>query len=248
MTFKKLSKLFEKHSVAVSGEKGSGKDVLFANVIARRKQRCYISNMNYKITNKIAKKRFIRLNLDKLLINNKYDNFIKDQLNQYIYPYQEGIDIYISDCGVYFPSQYCNELNAKYKEFPGFMALSRHLGKCWVHTNCQAPNRVWDKIREQSSRFINCRSCLVLFGTLVIMRIRIYERYQSFVDQVQPFRAPFSLNKDKMALYAQERVSYENSHGLIKSRLVIGFHKAKYDDNHFKDLLEGGVSYEEKSK
>lgn len=234
MGLRSIIKLFEGHSVAVSGEKGSGKDLLFSNVIARRKAKYYICNTDYKI----PRKTFIRLNLDKFCTGNTYLDFIHNQLKTYIYPYPDNIDIYIPDCGIYFPSQYNIELNKHYKEFPTFMALSRQLGDCYVHTNCQALNRVWDKIREQSSRFINCRSSKVIFGKICIQRIRIYERRETAENEIPPFRARFTLDKDKRERQFQEKCAFENQHGIIKSKILIYLNKSNYNTRIFKELLE----------
>lgn len=211
-----IKKLFKRHSVAIAGAKGSGKDILFGNVIARSKNKYYISNTDYNI----KRKKFIRLNLDKFMTGNRYDNFIRDKISPYVYPYPDNIDIYISDCGIYFPSQYNNELNKKYCEFPTFMSLSRQLGNCFVHTNAQSYNRVWDKIREQSDRFILCKGCIVV-GKLVIQRVYVYERRDTFESEIQPFRGKFTLDKEKREREYQERLKYENQHGSIKSKLLV---------------------------
>lgn len=235
MTIKKLSRLFV-NSVMTFGEKGSGKDMLDGNIIARRNQSAYISNTDYHI----KYKQFIPLDLDKLNINNTYSNFISDNLNYYDYPYPDNADIYIQDCGVYFPAQYCNELNRDYKHFIAFLALSRHLGLANVHCNCQALNRIWDKLREMSTTYIQCRGCIVLLG-FVFQRVRIYERYDSAVGNVQPFRAPFTLNKDKRNLYDMQKVNYDNTHGSIKSCILIYRNKTKYNTRLFKEKLLGGT-------
>lgn len=231
---KKICKLFNNHSVAVSGEKGSGKDLLMSNVIARRKSKYYISNTDYNIKGKT----FIRLNLNKFMTGNTYIDFINNTIKPYIYPYRDGIDIYISDCGVYFPCQYNNELNRQYKEFPTFMALSRHLGDCYVHTNCQALTRVWDKIREQSSRFILCKGAKVLFKRIVVMKVRVYENRESAEMEVQPFRSTFTMNKDKRERQFQEKTAYLNQHGKITTHFLIFKNKSNYNTRMFKELLE----------
>lgn len=237
-------KLFDSN-VMIDGERGTGKDMLFANVIARRiKQNCYISPVDYKIKNKIFKKKWIKLDINKLLCDNRYRDFIHDTIKRYYYPYKEGIDIYLPDCGVFFPSQYCNELNRDYKDLPTFIALSRHLGLCNVHCNTQSLNRVWDKLREQSTTYIHCMSCKVIFG-VVFQRIRIYERYDSALARIAPFRAPFSMSKETRALYNNQRVAYQNQHGTIKSKLLIYRNKSNYNTRYFKDLLEKGGEYNE---
>lgn len=170
---RRVLKLYKENSVSVCGKKGRGKDILQANVIARRKCRYYISNIDYKVKGS----NWISLNLKKLRVGNTYDDFLS-QPKLYIYPYPDGTDIYLSDCGIYFPAQYCNELNRKYADIPVFMALSRQLGKCAVHQNAQALNRVWDKIREQSDTYITCLWCKVICG-FVFQKIRVHEKYES---------------------------------------------------------------------
>lgn len=234
MGLRKIKKLFKRHSVAIAGPKGSGKDILMGNIISRSKSRFYISNMDYKI----KRKKFIKVNFDKLNIKNRYDNFIRNQIEPYFYPYPESVDIFISDCGVYFPSQYNVELNRKYPEFPAFMALSRHLGDCFVHTNAQNYDRVWDKIREQSDRFILCRSTFVLFGLIVFQRIRIYERRDTFINEIQPFRGKFTFNKEKRERLFQEQLQYENTHGSIQGKMLVYLNRTHYNSRLFKELLE----------
>lgn len=229
-------KLFDKHSVSVSGAKGAGKDMLFANVIARRKAKYYISNTDYCL----KRKKWLKLNLQAFMTGNNYNNFIRGQLKFYIHKYPDKVDVYLADCGIYFPAQYNGELNRDYKEFPTFMALSRQLGECYVHTNCQAPNRVWDKIREQSDRFVQCLWCRVLFGKIVIQKIRIYERYDSYVSQIQPFRSAGGISKDRRNSEFEQRVKYINTHGKINERILIYWNKSRYNTRMFRDLLAGG--------
>lgn len=230
-----IKKLFKRHSVAIAGAKGSGKDILFGNVIARSKNKYYISNTDYNI----KRKKFIRLNLEKFMTGNRYDNFIRDKISPYVYPYPDNIDIYISDCGIYFPSQYNNELDRKYNEFPTFMSLSRQLGNCFVHTNAQSYIRVWNKIREQSDRFILCKGCIVI-GKLVIQRVYVYERRDSFENEIQPFRGIFTLDKEKREREYQERLKYENQHGSIKSKFLVYVNRTNYNTRIFKEMLENG--------
>ena len=233
-SIKQIVKLYNKNSVSVCGKKGRGKDMLTANVVARRKGKYYISNVDYKVKGKT----FIDFNPAKLRTGNTYSDFIERRTKKYIYPYPDGTDIYVSDCGVYFPAQYCNELNRDYKDIPTFMALSRQLGDCYVHTNAQTLNRVWDKIREQSDIYIDCRWCKVLLG-FVIQKVRIYERYESAVNAVPPCRIKVPLmNADRKQRALIEREQYLCAHGSIKSKLLIYRNKSKYDTRRFKTILE----------
>lgn len=167
---RKIIKLFQSGNVCVCGLRGRGKDMLMSNVAVRRGLP-YVCNSDYGGNHLPFKP------LDYDCGGNTYQCFLTDKLHKYIYPHPDGTDIYISDAGIYFPSQYCGELNKFYGYFSSFMALSRHLGECNVHFNAQNLNRVWDKIREQSDIYIMCNWCKVFFGKLVIQRVTLYENY-----------------------------------------------------------------------
>ena len=232
---KNVVKLFKAHSVSVSGVKGSGKDILMSNVVARRRG-YYIGNIDYQ-----TRARFVHLNFSKLRVGNSYKNFLDGSVKEYVYPYPDGTDIYISDCGIYFPAQYCNELNRDYKDLPVFLALSRQLGDCRVHTNAQYLGRVWDKIREQSDVYIVCQNCRV-FGRLVVQKIRIFERYESALQNAIPFRVPMPIFGNSMARnqWKLAKANYEQSNGKIRERTLIYFNKSKYDTRAFREILEQG--------
>lgn len=251
MGLNKIIKEFEKGNVCVVGLRGCGKDMLFANVIARRKQP-YISNTDYHCDNSP----YIKLKFDKLNIKNNYKNFIADDIVPYDYPYPQNCDIYIADCGVYLPSQYCNNLNNLFPEFPSFYALSRHIANNNVHFNVQNLNRVWDKLREQSDTYIMANYCKVLkcrlpllsrlFNGLVIQKVTCYEKYQSAVDRVEPYRAvkiPMFASKEMKAQLQrtdeEARRRYREVYGKVKSRLLIYKNKSKYDTRLFKGVLTG---------
>lgn len=229
---KKIIKLFRAGNVCVCGLRGRGKDMLTANVVARRKLP-YISNTDYG-GDHIP---FVPMNFD--CGGNTYDNFINGTIKHYEYPYDDGTDIYIADAGVYFPSQYCGDLNKKYGYFSTFMALSRQLGECNVHFNVQNLNRVWDKIREQSDIYIMCNWCKVLFGRLVIENVTIYEKYDSAVNRVPPYKAPsVRMNNDRRMSLALEKQRYRVSYGDIKRRTLVYFNKSSYDTRIFKRMLQ----------
>lgn len=242
MNIKKVVKLFNDGNVCVVGERGAGKDMLFGNVIARRKLK-YISNVEY--ARKGVNLPYIRLNFDDIDCGgNTHKNFVEGKILPYKYPYELGVDVYISDVGVYFPSQFCNELNKDYRQVPVFMALSRHLGECNVHINVQNLNRAWDKLREQSRTYITCNKCKVfrIFKKqLVIQTVTMYEKYQSCVDNVPPLKLPILslLGKDKMMcrLY---KLNYKISHGEVKRRTLIYWNKSNYNTHIFREMLANG--------
>lgn len=238
MFFSSVIKLYKSGSVSVCGMKGSGKDVLQGNVIARRKSK-YISNVDYTNDD-----RFIPLDFNLLNLKNTYDNFISGNINKYIYPYPLNCDIYISDCGIIFPAQYCNELNKKYLYMATFMALSRQLGQgTEVHTNSQNLSRVYDKIREQSDIYIRTNWVFKPFLKigLVLQSITIYDKYESAQNRVKPCRVskPLTLNANARVTVDTYRDSFFNQHGTVKKRLLLYRNLSKHDTYLFKSLLEG---------
>ena len=229
---RKIIKLFQSGNVCVCGLRGRGKDMLFSNVVVRRNLP-YVCNTNYGGDHIPFKP------MDYDCGGNTYENFLNDKLFHYAYPHADGTDIYIADAGVYFPSQYCGDLNKRYGYISTFMALSRHLGECNVHFNVQNLNRVWDKIREQSDIYIMCNWCKVLFGRLVIESVTIYEKYDSAVNRVPPYRPPrVRMNSDRKMSLHMDKQKYRITHGEIKRRTLIYFNKSGYNTRVFKDMLE----------
>lgn len=239
MRLKRVIHLFDRGNVSVFGLRGTGKDVLFGNVIARRKSP-YVSNIDYGYE-------FYPFDYSKVDVCNSYKNFLTGKINPYTWTYPMGADIYLSDCGIYFPAQYCNELNRDYKSLATYIALSRQVSHNNVHTNAQALGRVYDKLREQSETYIMCLFCKVLFGgRLVIQGIRIYDKYQSAVDRVKPFTMRLSLKQknDPVARtnYQLHRDNFQNSHGSIRDHLLIYVNKSKHDTYFFETYLKGNLT------
>lgn len=234
MGLRKIIKMFRDGNVCVTGLRGRGKDMLVANVVMRRKKP-YVSNVDYG-------GKWYPFKPDMLDCGkNTYKEFISGDVNKYVYPYPDGTDVYVSDVGIYFPSQYCGELNKYYPYMATFQAISRHVGKCNFHCNVQNLNRAWDKIREQSDMYIMCRGCLVIFG-IVFQSVRIYDKYQSCVDRVKPFNVNIPLIGSGATRYAVrlQRANYEANHGYIKNMILIYRNKSKYNTRFFKDMLENG--------
>lgn len=229
---RKIIKLFESGNVSVFGLRGRGKDLLMSNVVIRRNQP-YVCNTDYG-------GQFHRLHLPDLNCGgNTYRNFLSGKVNKYVFPYPDGTDIYISDAGVYFPAQYCNELNKEFGYISTFMALSRHLGESNFHYNVQNLNRCWDKIREQSDIYICCNWSKIIFGKIVLQRVTIYEYYDSAVKRIPPYRAPsVRMSADRSLQIQMAKQNYRTTHGDIKSRLLLYINKSNYDTRIFKKILE----------
>lgn len=235
MTIWNVVRTFERYSCAVYGAKGTGKDVLFGNVINRRKLP-YISNTDYGGT-------FYPYETEKISCGgNTYRNFLDGSIKKYRFPYPEKTDLYLADVGVYFPSQYCNELNRDYKSVPVYEALSRHLGNgSKVHYNTQAISRCWDKLREQCEVYIKCLSCKVLFGKIVIQRIRCYEKYSSANENALPWRVnlPLLASREMRLSMDIAKQKYYNTYGRISEGWLIYWNKSNHDSRAFKSMLEG---------
>lgn len=234
MTIRSIVRKFKNHSVAVFGAKGTGKDVLFGNVI-RRRNLPYVSNTDYG-------GQYLPYDTSKIDCGkNTYKDFVEGSTKAYRFPYDDFTDLYLADIGVYFPSQYCNELNRDYKYLPVYEALSRHLGKSKLHYNTQALNRAWDKIREQCEIYIKCLSCRVLFGKIVIQRIRVYDKYNSAVEGALPWniKLPLLATKEMRLNMKLAKQKYENQYGSIREGYLIYWNKSKHDTRSFKAMLEG---------
>lgn len=227
--------MFKNGNVIVSGLRGTGKDMLIGNVIARRRQP-YISNVDYSAKKCV----FLPLNLDLINLQNNFENLINGTILPYKYVYPEKADIYISDAGVYFPSQHFTKLNVRYEGLSMFQALSRQLGQCNFHVNTQNLNRVWDKMREQSDTYILCNWCKV-FGKLVFQKVTIYERSDSCIQRLKPNRVhrPLIMKKELKMTYEMQHQEFLNKYGSIKCYLLIYFNKSKYDTRIFKKILKG---------
>lgn len=241
MSLRRIIKLFKGGSVTVCGMKGRGKDMLFSNVIARRKQP-YVSNLDYKVSSE-----YIPLDVEEHLdCLNDYKSLLSYP-KRYISPIPEGSDIYISDGGIYFPSQYQGDLVKRYPTICTTMAISRHLWNGSVHINVQNLNRIWDKMREQSDIYIYCLRCFYFKPLkLVIQKVRIYEKADACMQRIPPFRVkiPLLAKQEVKNNIKLERERYYCSNGKIKECTLIYFNKSNYDTRYFKTLL-GGDSNEE---
>lgn len=241
MGLKKIVRIFQRNNVIVVGLPRRGKDMLIGNVIARRKKH-YVSNTDYNCKDC----KYIKLDFSKLNLNNNFRNFISGNINRYEYPYPIDADIYVADAGVYLPAQYCSDLNKMYPEFPTFFALIGHLtqSKGRMHANIQNLNRLWDKWREMADVYITANWCKVVFGKIVIQRVTIYDKYNSCVDRVKPYRRiriPLFASKEMRACLRQKdeemRRLFQQNYGSVKSRLLIYVNKSKYNTHIFKEML-----------
>lgn len=223
-----IARKFEEGNTITFGAKGKGKDLLLQKVIKVRKKK-YFSNIDYGYG-------WNYINLAELKLgNNTYENFIEGivevvEKNEQL----EGADIYISDAGIYLPSQYHYLLDKKYKSLPIFYALSRHLYNNNVHVNTQALNRVWDKLREQADSYFKALKTIKVCG-LLFTKVRYYETYQTASENRAPMRKRL-LNKYSKGLSDE----YQAYNGLVYDMWIVQLKsKVKYDTRYFHEVVFG---------
>lgn len=246
LKFKKVLKTFADKSVIVYGARGSGKDLLMSNIVAYRGLP-YCSNMDYgeKLKNPPLRYPFEPVYIK--LGGNNFKNFSSNNIIPYSYPLPDKVDFYISDSGVYFPSHEDSKLDKDYSEVPMFQALVRHLGDCNFHCNIQALDRLWKKIREQAECYILCLDCKVSKRGKVTQKIRIYDRYQSALDKVEPMRVSMPLlGKGVKTDIRLERANFKARYGTIEQFTIRYKNKGSYDSRRFKKMLESSNDIEVK--
>lgn len=253
-SLKRIIRVVNRGNTAVVGMRGRGKDMLLANVVIRRGQE-YISNVDYGLSGRFHK--FDPMMFD---VHNNYKNFISGKVSKYIHPYPDGLDVYISDAGVYFPATYHSELSRAYSTFPTYMCLSRQIADSNVIINAQVISHVWDKIRSQCDSFINCDKCLylprVLRGIvrrlpknlrflvpkLVIQRVTIYDNEDSCVCRREPFliKPPLLAKREVREMVKMQKLNYTAQYGHIDRMWLVYFNKSDYNTRIFKEILENG--------
>lgn len=241
-TFTPIVNFFKNHSVAVVGMKGTGKDVLMGNVIARRSNLQYVSNCDYGY-------KFNKFEYDKIVPKAYYLDMIKGKVTPYVFPFPDFTDVYLSDVGTYFPAQYCNELNKLFPDLASYNQISRHLGESKLHWNTQALNRCYDKLREHSDVYLYCEwlcKPLMKIG-LVVQSVIEYDKYESCLNRVKPCRV-----RTKMFMNEQARTQTEiylddfyNKHGKVRRRFLVYLNRSKHDTRFFKKFFENGGIYVE---
>ena len=224
-----LLNAFDNFDVGVYGLRGMGKDVLFAHVINLKGTKHY-SNIYY---NKNTEVRDLK---DLNVGGNLYEDFIEGNIHKYEPNFEEGCHFFISDAGVYLGCQYNKELNQNYGELPIHIALRRHLYDSHVHTNSQALNRPWDKLREQQGCFIYMQG-VVDTGEHLVANAISYTRYESALECLPPPEKP---DKWHVMKYGE----------ILEHKFLVPKETLTYDTRHFKTqlFLQKEVEYSGRAK
>ena len=220
---------FNKNNVIVYGRKGCGKDLVFNYVINKRKRRC---RSNIQFNDKYCIKTPIDyLELDGIDFTRLIDNNVIPVQKKL----EEKVDYFLSDGGIYLPSQYTSYLDKQYKSLPITYALSRHLAEMNIHINTQALGRPWNKLREQADTYIRCVKTFKVLGFL-ITKMYAYDKYESAQSNLLPFKASGLSSKQKKALKEQFRAT----NGIIRTCYIVQFkRRIKYDTRALHEVIYG---------
>lgn len=228
-TKKRIKDAFKTGSVCVYGPKGYGKDVLFSTMISSRKEP-YFANLDYGYD-------YNHIEIKELeLENNNYNSFIKGEINICKKNDKlEGHDIYISDAGVYLPSQADSLLHKTYPSLPITYALSRHLWDNGIHANAQRLERIWKALREQADYYVRLRKRRLKLPFFIVIFTTEYDKYDSALQNLNPMKNTL-FNKYSKA----EMELYKAKHGFIKNGLIIVRKSTlKYDSRAFHKIIYG---------
>ena len=167
---------FKRCNVMVFGKKGTGKDLIFAHVIALRGEKHY-ANIPYDYNTEVIELHEVAAG------DNTFEDCVNGTVRRFAPRFEEGRDVYMTDIGIYFPSSLHVLLDKLYPSLPVDMALSRQLYNSNRHTNCQAFERPWIKIREQADCYIQTLGT-VDCGDYLCVHIRGYDNYDNAKNEV----------------------------------------------------------------
>lgn len=219
----RLKKIFNANNVIVFGKKGTGKDIIFNYITNTRK--FYYSNIPY--TNKNYE--LITPN-DLKLGDNNYENLLNNDIHKCAWNYKENIDFFISDSGVYLPSQYDSILHKKYKGLPLFYALSRHIGCHNIHCNTQNLERLWKALREQADYYVKCLKTIKI-PFFLIVKVRTYDKYSSAVNDIRICKGGIFGKSDVV------KVQNANVGEIKEFSIIVSKRKTKYNSRYFKEVF-----------
>lgn len=225
----RIKRAFIEGNVVVSGRKRYGKDILFQAVIHWRKEP-YFSNYSYG-------GQYHHIELHELeLGENTYDNFIDGNIQKCVKnELLEKRDIYISDGGIYLPSQADSKLHKTYPSLPITYALTGHLWANGIHVNTQRIERLWKALREQADYFILIRKRALKLPFVFVIFTTEYEKYDSAKRELAPLGSRL-FNKYSKA----EMDKFKAENGFIKNGFVIVPKRyLKYDTRAFHEIIYG---------
>lgn len=238
MTLRRLYRMSRDYNLSISGMKGAGKDVLIGNMLARY-SKGYVSNMDYTMDH-----RYHPLNLDTYNIPTTTAELISGQVvhTWEVPPDLDGLEVWVSDCGVVLPSHEDKYLSTRYGGLPKCFALSRQIIGATMHYNSQQDGRVWVKLREQSERYVRCNKC-IFFGPIVLLTFTTYTKRSSVDDNVPPYpvkKPPLTTTRNEARMaWELAKAQYDITYGEVNRHTLLFINKSKHNTNGYRDILKG---------
>jgi hypothetical protein len=227
LNYKFLIKQFDRFNIITFGKKGTGKDLFFQSIIHKRKKP-YYSNISYGYN------QLKEISVGDISVSpNTFDNSLENNFIKVPAVFKEKVDFFISDGGIYLPSQYDSSIDKKYPSMFIFYVLIRHLYNSNIHINYNGSiTRLYKKLREQADGYIKMRRSIKLFGFMIMLGT-YYDKYESAEQSLLPLKVAM-LNKYSKA----DGLLYQAQNGSIKDFfLIIRIKNIKYNTRYFKDKL-----------
>lgn len=227
---KALIECFTSANCIVFGLKGAGKDLIFNKIINVRNENCY-ANIPYN------KELCTVLDIQEFSVApNTFENILENDIKIVDKNNKENCDYYISDGGIFLPSQYSTTLIKKYPSLPIYYALNRHLTNSNIHINTQYLGRVWDKLREHAGYYIKAVHTTKIFGFLITDFI-VYDNYTSASSQMRPYKITGLVTHSESRANKED---FESKHGLVKEyKIIQRIKNVHYDSRYFHRLIYG---------
>jgi len=219
-----LVDIFNNHKTETFGYQGTGKDLLTSHII-RLIGRPHYGNIRYDGNTVLFD--LIDLNAG----GNTYQNLINGTVTKFRRKFSEGWHKYISDCGIYLPSQYHKDLEDLYPGMPVEFALHRQLYDSQIHINSQDIDRPWTKLTEQIDAFINTLG-VRREGDYLYIRYIYYTKYDSARRGLLP------LPSTKGSGGERDAAQFYATYGEISEHEVrVDIQDIEYDTRYFKNVL-----------
>jgi len=238
-------------NIIVSGQKGSGKGVLFQHIINLLYGEV-LSNLDFGqlSTQLVSPDSYFNS-----IAPNSFSLAIKDEWRPVDkHPEWEGLPYFLDDSVVYFPNYEDAYLKKHYQSMGLFLVTQRHLYNSYTVINSQILGRSWKLLRElEMDGYINVlgnlgfgyiASRLPYFRKNVIVRYRYYDKLESAESNLLPFGSLGVVNRSTDPLYTTNasalKKQYQATNGTICNGVVIVPKKSlKYDTRYFHKKVFG---------
>ena len=219
-----LMDIFNNHKTETFGFQGTGKDLLTSHVI-RLIGRPYYANIEYDGNVTLFDLKDLNAG------GNTYQDLINGTVKKFPRKFAEGWHKYISDCGIYLPSQYYKDLEEIYPGMPVEFALHRQLYNSQIHINSQDIDRPWTKLTEQIDAFINTLG-VRREGEYLYVRYVYYTKYDSARKGILPLPRTEGIDGERDA------AQFYATFGTISEHEIrVHIRDVEYDTRYFKNVF-----------